>query len=109
MAVDEKLAEKVRNSLMGLKGMNEKKMFGGLCFLMNGNMVCGVLGDRIIVRTGPEKYEEALNMKHASVFDLTGRKMKGFVYVAPEGVKRKDSLAKWLKMGLDYASTLPKK
>ena len=109
MAYDEKLAERVRTALMGLKGMSEKKMFGGLCFLLYGNMVCGVSKDRLMMRVGAARHDEAMRQKHAVPMDFTGKPMKGFIFIAPEGVRRADSLAKWLKMGLDHAKTLPPK
>ena len=109
MAYDAALAQRVRDQIMGLPGMSEKKMFGGLCFLMYGNMVGGVAGDRLMLRVGPEKYEAALKKKHAMPMTFTGRPMKGMIFVAPEGTTRKTSLASWLKMGLDYAGSLPKK
>ncbi|MDH5638839.1 MAG: TfoX/Sxy family protein [Nitrospinota bacterium] len=109
MAYDEKLAEKVRTALLGLNGMSEKKMFGGLCFLMNGNMVAGVAGERLMVRVGVNNHERAMKQKHATPMDFTGRPMRGMIFVAAKGTKRSDTLAKWLKMGLDHVRTLPKK
>ncbi|MDH5677137.1 MAG: TfoX/Sxy family protein [Nitrospinota bacterium] len=109
MAYDEKLAEKVRTALLGLKGMQEKKMFGGLCFLLDGNMVAGVAGERLMVRVGVENHQRAMKQKHAMPMDFTGKPMRGMIFVAAEGTRRGDTLAKWLKMGLDHARTLPKK
>ena len=110
MAYDEKLAEKVRESLNRSRGITEKKMFGGLCFLLNGNMLCGVDNkSQLMVRVGPEKYEHALKLKHARQMDFTGKPLKGMLYIAPEGTKRKDSILKWVNMAKDFVKTLPKK
>ena len=84
MAYDEGLAHRVREVLRDLPGLVEKKMFGGIGFLVHGNMACGVNGDELIVRVGPEGYQEALARPHARPFDMTGRPMKGWVWVASE-------------------------
>lgn len=79
MAYDQGLAERVRRSLQGTMVFHEKKMFGGICFLINGNMVCGILKNNLIVRVGVEKYEDFLAQPHVSKFDITGEPMKGWV------------------------------
>ena len=109
MSFDETLAEKVRGVLKGKRGVTEKKMFGGLCFLLHGNMLCGVEKNRLMVRVGPDRYDSLLKLKHAHPMDFTGKPLKGFLYVSPEGVKRKDSLAKWVDRSLEFAQSLPKK
>ena len=83
MAYDERLAQRVREELADRPGYAEKKMFGGLCFLLRGNMCCGVGKDGLMVRVGPEQYESALADDHARQMDFTGRPMKGFVFVHP--------------------------
>ncbi len=110
MALDEKLAQRVREALKGKRSISEKKMFGGLCFLHQGNMLGGVDNQgRLMVRVGPAQYDKALKYKHAREMDFTGRPLKGMVYVEPAGFKSKADLAKWLEMGLAFTKTLPKK
>jgi len=109
MAFDEKLAERIRAKLAKRKGMTEKKMFGGIGFLLNGNMCCGVHKTDLIVRVDTETTDEALKRPHARVFDLTGRPMKGWILVEPAGVKTDDSLATWVSLAVGYVSTLTAK
>lgn len=109
MAYDEKLAERVRGVLGRRRGISEKKMFGGLAFLVKGHMACGVLGDDLIVRVGPDEYETALQRAGARPMDFTGRSMKGMVYVGPRGYRRAPSLRAWVERGVSYARSLPPK
>ncbi|MBI3158837.1 MAG: TfoX/Sxy family protein [Chloroflexi bacterium] len=109
MAFDEELAERIRLEIGPLPGLTEKKMFGGLAFLLNGNMACGVHGDEIILRIDPEQTDAVLKTPHTRVFDLTGRPMTGWILVHPGGAKTRAALAKWLRLGVDYASSLPPK
>lgn len=109
MACDEKLAERIRVALKGRRGITEKKMFGGVAFLSRGNMLCGVVGSDLVVRVGPDAYEEALARPHAREMDFTGRPMKGMVYVAPAGVRTARQLDAWLERGLAFARSLPAK
>ncbi|MCB0220664.1 MAG: TfoX/Sxy family protein [Chrysiogenetes bacterium] len=109
MAYDEKLAERIRNVLAARKGVSEKKMFGGLAFLIGGNMACGIVGDELMVRVGPDAHEKSLAEKHVRPMDFTGRPMKGMVYVAPAGIKAGPSLKKWVLRGTDFAGSLPRK
>jgi TfoX/Sxy family transcriptional regulator of competence genes len=108
MACNESLAEKVRNGLEQLGGANEKKMFGGLCFLVQGNMACGVQGEQLIIRVGPQRYRDALDRPGAKPFDMTGRPMKGFVSVTSEGYEG-GAMAQWLSEGVEFARSLPPK
>ncbi|MFQ5458667.1 MAG: TfoX/Sxy family protein, partial [Myxococcota bacterium] len=87
MAYNEALAERVRGALARRRHISEKKMFGGIAFLVRGNMACGVVGRKLMVRVGPDAYEKALAHKDARKMDFTGRPMKGFLYVMPAGVK----------------------
>jgi TfoX/Sxy family transcriptional regulator of competence genes len=87
----------------------EKKMFGGIGYMLQGNMACGVNQDTLIVRVGPDLYEEALSRPHTRVFDMTGRPMKGWVVVAPEGIEEDDDLDQWIQQGVDFALSLPAK
>jgi len=87
----------------------EKKMFGGIGFLLQGNMACGVHGENLIVRVNPQEYEEILARPHVRPFDMTGKPMKGWIYVLPEGMQSEAALAGWVKVGLGYAGSLPGK
>lgn len=109
MAYDEGLAQRLRENLADLPGIGEKKMFGGISFLLQGNMACGVIEDDLIVRVGPEGYEEALREEHARPFDFTGRTMKGWIMVGPEGYAEDDDLASWVERGVGFAGSLPPK
>jgi TfoX/Sxy family transcriptional regulator of competence genes len=109
MAFDEQLANSVRNQLGRKAGLVEKKMFGGLAFLINGNLSVGVHGNDLIVRVAPESTDAALKESGARVFDLTGRPMKGWLLVGGAGINDPASLAKWVRRGVEYASSLPRK
>lgn len=87
----------------------ERRMFGGLAFMLAGNMACGVLGDELIVRAGPHEFERALAEAHSREFDFTGRPMKGFVVVSPQGIASDDALAAWVELGAEFAASLPPK
>lgn len=108
MAYDEKLAERVRAALGGTRGVTERKMFGGLCFLHHGNMTCGIVNDTLMVRVGPEAWPGLVALPHAREMDFTGKSLKGMVYVAPEGLKGKN-LATWVGRGTAFTDTLPRK
>ena len=90
-------------------GMSERKMFGGLCFMVDGNMCFGIVGDGLMVRAGPDSYEETLALPHAREMDFTGRSMKGMVYVGLAGFSEDDDLGTWLARGTRYAASLPPK
>jgi len=109
MAYDELLAVRIRAALTGEPGLKEKKMFGGVGFLINGNMACGVHKDDLIVRVGPAQYAAALTRPHAHPFDMTGKPMTGWVSVAPAGCAAEADLQAWLRQGLGFVSTLPPK
>ncbi len=109
MAFDLTLAERMRKQLGKRKGLVEKRMFGGLAFLLNGNMCCGVHGDEMIVRLDPAQTEQALRERHTRLFDLSGRPMKGWILVQASGLKTEAALAKWVEVGVKYASSLPAK
>lgn len=109
MAYDETLAERVRHALATEPDMDEKKMFGGLAFMKAGNMACGVVGDELMVRVGPDLYHDALTREHAREMDFTGKPMKGMVFVGADGVRSDDGLEAWIRLGLAYASSLPPK
>ena len=108
MAYSEHLAARVRRLLDG-RDVTEKKMFGGLAFLVGGHMAVGVLADELMVRVGPDGYADALARPHAREMDFTGKALKGFVYVAAEGVRHGSSLRAWVRRGADFAGSLPPK
>lgn len=109
MAFSESLASRIRDTLARKRGIEEKKMFGGISFLLNGNMLVGVWKDSLIVRLGPERGEEALLESHVREFDITGKPMKGWVMVEPEGVEDDDQLKEWIDRATRFVKTLPAK
>ena len=102
MTYNEKLAARVREELASLRKVEEKKMMGGLTFMVNGKMCVGILNDDLMVRIDPEVYDSALNKKGCREMDFTGRPMKGFVFVSPEGTKGKNDLVYWMGLALDF-------
>jgi len=108
MAYDERLAARVRALLADRTGVSEQKMFGGLTFMVAGHMCCGVSGDELIVRLDPDREEEALARPHARKMDLTGRPMRGFVTVRPDGLKAR-GLNRWVQEALARAESLSQK
>ena len=109
MAFDESLAQRIRDALARKQGVEEKKMFGGVGFLLNGNMLVGVWKNSLIVRIGPEVYEDVLLEPHVTEFDITGRPMKGWVLVEPEGVEEDHQLTGWVERGWKFVTTMPSK
>jgi TfoX/Sxy family transcriptional regulator of competence genes len=109
MAFDEALAGRVREVLSGTEALAEKKMFGGIAFLLNGNMCCGINGDDLILRLDPAETEDALGRPHVRMFDMTGRPMKGWLMIAPDGVATDDELRSWVDRGVAFAGSLPPK
>jgi TfoX/Sxy family transcriptional regulator of competence genes len=108
MTYNLKLAERIRSKLDATSFV-EKKMFGGIGFLLNGNMACGVNKENLIVRIDPEKQNTLLKKAHAKPFDLTGKPMKGWLVVEADGVKTDRQLSSWVKEGVEFALTLPPK
>lgn len=109
MAYDEKLADRMREKLMGLKKVEEKKMMGGLCFMVNGKMCCGIVKEDLMVRVVEDRHEEALSNPHGRPMDFTGKPLKNFVFVSPDGVKKDKDLTYWLEMGIEFVNTVPSK
>ena len=105
MAYDEQLAERIRKSLARRRKITEKKMFGGLSFLQNGKMLCGVLNDLLVVRVSPEEAGKLLKKPHVRPMDFTGRPMKGFLYVEPGGCKSAAQLAGWIGRCTKFTSS----
>jgi hypothetical protein len=106
---DRGLAERIRDLVGADALLAERTMFGGLCFLSQGNMCFGILGDELLVRVGRDAYDEALGRPHARQMDLTGRAMRGMVLVEPDGFTEDEDLQAWLGRGLAFADSLPPK
>ena len=109
MAFDDLLAARIRSSVSRRKGFTEKKMFGGIGFLLNGNMCIGVWKEFLILRVGPTKYEEALEEPHVKEFDITGKAMRGWVMVESVGVEDEASLKSWVQRAVSFVRGLPMK
>jgi TfoX-like protein len=113
VAYDTDLAKRVRAALHRATARTalpqEIKMFGGLCFTVDGHMCCGVIGHDLVVRVGPTRFLAALAEPHARPMDFTGRPLKGFVYVGPAGCRRPADLANWIRRSLAFAGSLPPK
>lgn len=109
MAFDENLAGRVRAVLGQREGLAERKMFGGLAFLLHGNMCCGVLKDQLMLRLGEAGAAEALAGSHTRPMDFTGKPMKSMVFVDPAGFRSEEDLRKWVGRAVAYVSTLPAK
>ena len=109
MAYDEALAARVKEVLSEHPDIAERKMFGGLAFMLAGNMCCCVTDRGLMVRVGPEGYEAALTLPHAGVMDMTGRPMRGWVLVQLAGLESDAGLNQWVERGAEFAATLPAK
>ena len=109
MAFDESLAARIRQQLARRRNIEEKKMFGGVGFLRNGNMLVGVWKNSLIVRLGAEEGEEALREAHVKEFDITGRAMRGWVMVEPAGLREDEQLSEWIQRAVKFVGTLPAK
>lgn len=109
MAYDAGLAERVRELISLREGLSERKMFGGIAWMLSGNMACGVMGDELLVRVGREEYAEALAEPHVRQFDFTGRPMRGFVVVEAAGIAGDEELSGWVDVGAAHAASLPPK
>ena len=109
MAYDEGLAQRVLRLVERRPGSEAKKMFGGIGFLINGNMCCGVSRSDLIVRMDKNQAEDALKEPHARIFDMTGRPMKGWIVVAPAGLETEEALERWVQKGIAFAESLPAK
>lgn len=109
MAFDESLAARIRDALARRKNVEERKMFGGICFLLNGNLLVGVWKDSLIARLGPDEGEAALLEPHVKVFDITGKPMRNWVLVEPEGIEDDDQLQAWIDLATKFVRMLPRK
>ena len=106
MAYDELLANRIRKLLKEQKELGEKKMFGGVTFMLHGKMCCGVVRDELVVRVGPGRYDEALIQPHARPMDFTGRPLKGFVFITSGGYETEKDLATWVNQATKFVSSL---
>lgn len=109
MAYDKKLHERIREVVFGMPGLSERKLFGGICFSVNGYMACGVQKKDLVIRVGPQHHDHALSRKHTRPMDFTGKPMTGYIYVSEAGYKRKADLERWVSQGIEFVQTLPPK
>ena len=107
MVYSEQLAHRARVALAATRNLEERRMFGGLAFMVNGHMCCGIVGEELMVRVGPDLYEASLAQPHTREMDFTGKPLKGMVYVESEGLTSERQLGQWVQRGLAYISTLP--
>lgn len=109
MAYDEKLAERMRPILLTRPTVTEKSMFGGIAFLVNGNMCCGIWKNLLVIRLSKEEGAAALKQPHVRVMDITGRPMKGWLFVEPKGYERDEDLFSWIERAYAFAGSLKSK
>ena len=109
MPFDEALAERMRPLFLGRVGASEKAMFGGIGFFVHGNMCCGIWKDHMVVRLSKEEGEAALQEPHTRIMDITGKPMKGWIFVEPAGIAKDADLIAWIERAYSFASSLPKK
>ena len=109
MPFSEALASRLRTALQGIPGIVEKKMFGGLAFMVEGHMCCGVINDELMVRVGPDNYSACLELPGAREMDFTGKPLRGFIYVSEEGFSTASALQAWVERALAFVGTLPPK
>jgi TfoX/Sxy family transcriptional regulator of competence genes len=109
MAYDHDLANRIREQLADQDAVTEKEMFGGIAFLLSGNMAVGVTHDDLMVRVGKDESDAALERPHTRMFDMTGRPMRNWILVAPAGVKSAKELSAWVERGVAFARSLPPK
>jgi len=109
VAYSEALAERIRAALAGTTGVSEKRMFGGIAFMLHGHMFVGVVDSTLMARVGLERYDAALAKPHVREMDFTGKPLRGYVYVDPAGLRTGKDLQAWTKKCVGFISTLPKK
>jgi TfoX/Sxy family transcriptional regulator of competence genes len=109
MPYDDASAGRIRAVLAGRNDVTEKRMFGGIAFLLNGNLCVGVIKDDLIVRVGPDAHAELVDRPHAREMDFSGRPMAGWLYVAPPGIVADADLRRWIDHGIAFAGSLPVK
>jgi hypothetical protein len=109
LAYDEGLAERIRDALRGRQGVSERRMFGGIAFMLDGNMALGIVGESLMARVGPLRYADALALPHVRPMDFTGKPMKGYVYVDPPGIEEDAALENWITACSAFVASLPPK
>jgi TfoX/Sxy family transcriptional regulator of competence genes len=109
MAYDEGVAERLRDLFTDRQGITEKRMFGGLAFMYRGHMLVGIIEDSLMARVGPAAYVAALKQAHVREMDFTGKPMKGYVYVDPDGFESDADLSKWVERCLQFNESMPAK
>jgi hypothetical protein len=109
MAYDEGLVERLREIFDDRRDVEEKKMFGGIAFMVRGHMCVGIVGATLMARIGPDEYDKALKKKHVREMDFTGKPMKGFIYIDPAGFESDKDLQYWVTLSETYAKSLPPK
>lgn len=109
MAYNERLAERIRGYFKRRKAVEEKRMFGGLCFLLNGHMCCGIEKDRLMVRVLPDRYDSLLKKPQAREMDFTGKPLKGFLFISESGYRTAAGLTRWLDEAVEYVKSKPPK
>ena len=109
MAYNQELAERVERLLAARPDLEMNKMFGGLCFMLSKHMCCGIVGDMLMARVGPDQYEDALNEPYAAEMDFTGKAMKGMVYVSTGGISEVQQLETWINRCIHFIESLPPK
>lgn len=109
MAYDEHLAQRIRDIVGSDPGLDEKKMFGGLAILLDGNMAVGVSGEELMVRVGVDAFDDALTNEGVRAFDMSGKRMNGWILVGGVGIAEDDDLKRWVTVGMEFAGSLPPK
>jgi TfoX/Sxy family transcriptional regulator of competence genes len=109
VAYDQRLADDVRARLGSRSNLTEREMFGGIAFMLNGNMAVGVSGNELMVRVGKEGHDDAISLPGARMFDMSSRPMKGWILVSSEGTGTDAALEAWIGRGVAYAESLPAK
>lgn len=109
MSYSEPLADRIRGYLKHHDSYSERQMFGGLAMMLNGNMCCGVVGEELMARIGPSRYEAALKIPYVRQMDFTGKPLRGMVYIAAAGINTDDQLGSWIALSEQFALTLPPK
>lgn len=109
MSYSEKLAARVSGYLKHHESYDERKMFGGLAMMLNGNMCCGIVGEELMARVGPDQYENCLKVPYVRQMDFTGKPLRGMIYIAQAGFETDEQLKGWIDMSEDFALSLPPK
>lgn len=109
MAYDEELAQRIREHFQDRLDVTEKKMFGGICFMVSGHMCCGIVHDHLMARVGPDNYESCLKRDYVKEMDFTGKPLMGLVYVAPDGITTDSDLKDWISICTNFVKSLPPK